>query len=50
MPAMVPDLPVRDGLHQPGCQQGHDMTMAEEPDVVLANAASGSERRQISMT
>jgi hypothetical protein len=37
MPAMVPDLPDRDGLHQPGCQQGPDMTMAEEPNVPLAN-------------
>jgi len=37
MPAMVPDLPVRDGLHQPGCQQGPDMTMAREPNVLLAD-------------
>jgi hypothetical protein len=36
MPAMVPDFPVRDGLHQPGCQQDPDMTMAGEPDALLA--------------
>jgi len=34
---MVPDLPVRGGLHRLGCQQGPDMTIAGEPNVLLAD-------------